>query len=96
MPIVDNNGQRGWQRYNRRESLMRWAGWLATMIVLVWCWQKISEGTEWSFVLDAPEQGADILGRMIPPDWAYFSRLIRPLWDTLTMATVGTLFAIMF
>ncbi len=96
MPVKDQNGQRVWQRYDQRQSLTRWAGWLITVAVFVWCWQKISAGTEWSFVLDAPEQGADILDRMIPPDWAYAKVLLRPLWDTMTMATVGTLIAILF
>jgi phosphonate transport system permease protein len=95
MPVKDQNGQRIWQRYDQRQSLTRWAGWLITLAVFVFCWQKIAAGTEWSFVLDAPEQGADILDRMIPPDWAYAKILLRPLWDTLTMATIGTFIAVL-
>lgn len=94
MAVIERNGRRTWRRYEARESLVRWAGWLITLAVFVWCWQKIAEGTEWSFVLDAPEQGADILNRMIPPDWGYSATLLRPLWDTLNMATLGTMIAI--
>ena len=54
----------------------------------------MAAGTEWSFVLDAPEQGADILGRMVPPEWSYARVLLRPLWDTLNMATLGTMIAV--
>jgi phosphonate transport system permease protein len=62
--------------------------------VFVWCWQQIAAGTEWAFVLDAPAQGADILDRMLPPDWPYANQLWRPLWDTLNMATLGTMIAV--
>lgn len=96
MPVREENGNRVWHRYEPKQSLIRWACWLVTVAVFVWCWQKISAGTEWSFVLDAPEQGADILSRMVPPDWGYITVLLRPLWDTLSMATLGTLIAICF
>src|SRR5690606_16188170 len=38
----------------------------------------------------ADEQAASLLGRMIPPDWSITASLMRPLWDTLNIATVGT------
>jgi len=94
MPVQTQDRGRIWRRYEPRESLVRWALWLAGVAVFVWCMQQISAGTEWSFVLDAPEQGADILDRMIPPEWSYIGVLIRPLWDTLNMATLGTLMAV--
>lgn len=94
MAVRSIDGRRDWSRYDARQSLLRWVAWLATVAVFTWCWQKIAAGTEWSFVLDAPEQGADIVDRMIPPDWAYTATLLRPLWDTLNMATLGTLMAI--
>jgi phosphonate transport system permease protein len=48
----------------------------------------------WVFVWDAPAQGADLLGRMIPPRWSYLPRLWWPLWDTMNIATLGTVLAI--
>jgi phosphonate transport system permease protein len=96
MPVKNNNGQRVWHRYEPRQSLIRWAGWLITVAAFMWCWQMIAAGTEWSFVMDAPAQGADIVSRMIPPEWTYAETLLRPLWDTLTMATLGTFIAILF
>ncbi len=94
MSVQSINHKREWQRYDRKAGLVRWLCWLIGLAVFVWCWQKISVGTEWSFVLDAPEQGADIIGRMLPPDWGYANTLMRPLWDTLNMATLGTMIAI--
>jgi len=39
---------------------------------------------------DADEQAASLIGRMIPPDWSITGSLMRPLWDTINIATVGT------
>jgi phosphonate transport system permease protein len=94
MAVDSINGRREWQRYDAKQGLVRWALWLVGLAVFLWCWQKIAAGTEWSFVLDAPEQGADIFSRMMPPEWTYANVLLRPLWDTLNMATLGTLMAI--
>jgi len=31
---------------------------------------------------------------MIPPRWSYVTRIWQPLWDTINIATLGTMFAI--
>jgi len=55
------------------------------------CWQIMTKDTNWAFLYDAPRQGGDILSRAFPPRLFYLSELIAPLWDTLNMATLGTL-----
>ena len=45
-------------------------------------------------MLDAPTQAADLLKRMVPPKWSYINNLWRPLWDTINIATLGTLIAL--
>ena len=54
----------------------------------------MTRDTIWSFVMDAPTQASDIGSRAWPPRWSYLSVLWRPLWDTLNMATLGTLLGI--
>ena len=54
----------------------------------------MTQDTIWAFVESAPQQAADIFGRMLPPRWSYAQRLWRPLWDTINIATLGTLLAI--
>jgi phosphonate transport system permease protein len=61
----------------------------------VFCWQVMTQSTIWAFVQDAPRQGADILSRALPPRWSYIERLLWPLWDTINMATLGTLLGIL-
>ncbi|MEA3291880.1 MAG: NnrU family protein, partial [Pseudomonadota bacterium] len=62
--------------------------------IFVYCWRLISEKTIWMFVLDAPQQAADLASRMVPPKWSYMQSLWLPLWDTLNIATLGTALAI--
>ena len=50
--------------------------------------------TTWALRVDAPQQGADLLARMMPPRWSYLGQLWRPLWDTINIATLGTALAI--
>ncbi|WP_417586821.1 phosphonate ABC transporter, permease protein PhnE [Pararhodobacter oceanensis] len=80
-----------WSYRTPRGRLLAWAGWLALVALFVWCWQIMTERTIWAFVQDAPRQAADIGSRMLPPRWPYLSELWAPLWDTLNIATLGTI-----
>ena len=46
------------------------------------------------FVTDAPRQAVDMMERMVPPKWSYMNSLWRPVWDTITIATLGTLMSV--
>ncbi|RFU12092.1 phosphonate ABC transporter, permease protein PhnE [Rhodobacteraceae bacterium W635] len=80
-----------WRHRTPRKRLFMWMGWLALVALFVWCWQLMTENTMWYFVLDAPRQAADIGGRMVPPRWSYLPELMQPLWDTINIATLGTI-----
>src|SRR3546814_13547560 len=54
----------------------------------------MTKDTIWAFVADAPAQAADIGSRMVPPRWDYLPALMQPLWDTINIATIGPLAAI--
>ncbi|HEX6141299.1 MAG TPA: phosphonate ABC transporter, permease protein PhnE [Geminicoccaceae bacterium] len=95
MPVREIDGQRVWKLRTTRAQWAIWAGWLVLVALFVWCWQVMTEGTIWTFVLDAPRQAADIGGRMVPPRWSYLERLWWPLWDTINIATLGTLLGIL-
>ncbi len=83
-----------WHRRTRGVQLAIWFGWLLGLAVFITCWQLISAKTMWFFVLDAPQQAMDLASRMVPPKWSYIDRLWRPIWDTLNIATLGTMLAI--
>ena len=85
-----------WQRRTTRKQLMIWFGWLVLVAIFVACWIYISNRTEWFFVFDAPRIAADIFGRATPPRWSYMEKLWGPLWDTLNVATIGTVVSLVF
>jgi phosphonate transport system permease protein len=96
MPVlVDQAGAPSWQLRTPRQRLAIWFGWLSLAALTVFCWRVMTADTIWGFVADAPTQAADIFGRMLPPRWDYANKLWLPLWDTINIATLGTVLAIM-
>lgn len=83
-----------WQLRTPKERLWRWIGWFWLIALTVFCWNLMTQDTIWAFVADAPRQASDIAGRMVPPRWGYLGELWKPLWDTLNIATLGTLIGV--
>lgn len=79
-----------WKRRTAAKSFLTWFAWLLLVAVTVYCWKVMNENTIWEFVKDSPRQIAEIGGRMFPPKWSYFPTLLKPLWDTINIATLGT------
>ncbi|MCH8953062.1 MAG: phosphonate ABC transporter, permease protein PhnE [Proteobacteria bacterium] len=94
MPISTLDGKPVWKHRTSRQSLALWAGWLALVALFVFCWQVMTKDTIWMFVLDSPRAAADLGSRMFPPRWSYIDKLWWPMWDTLNIATLGTLIGI--
>ncbi|GGE48570.1 phosphonate ABC transporter, permease protein PhnE [Agaricicola taiwanensis] len=91
MPVSTLNGQPVWRHRTTTRQMAVWAGWFALVALTVFCWQEMNRNTMWVFVEDAPQQAADLITRALPPRWSYLDRLWLPLWDTLNIATLGTL-----
>ncbi|KFL33076.1 MULTISPECIES: phosphonate ABC transporter, permease protein PhnE [unclassified Sulfurospirillum] len=94
MAHLETSAKKVWQQ---RMTFKRWMGWFSWLFILSFfmlCWQAMTQNTLWVFVLDAPTQAADLIDRMFPPRWSYITALLKPLWDTLNIATLGTLFGI--
>jgi phosphonate transport system permease protein len=83
-----------WRKRSTAAQWALWGGWLALAILFVYCWRLMTKDTIWAFVWDAPRQAADLGGRMVPPRWSYIEKLLWPLWDTINIATLGTLLGI--
>lgn len=94
MPVREEGGERLWRKRTARESLLNWFGLFVGLVITVISVRFISGQTIWMFVWDAPEQAADLVSRMFPPSWSYANRLWSALWDTINIATLGTLLAI--
>lgn len=92
MPVqTTTNGRKSWRHMTAKSELLQWLGWLVLVAAFVLCWQVMTQDTIWAFVYDAPKQGGDILSRAFPPRLEYINELWIPLWDTLNMASLGTL-----
>ena len=94
MPVDVVHGIPVWRKRNRRQTLLAYLAYLLAAVIFLVAFRFISNQTLWFFVLDAPEQVADLIGRMFPPRWSYANRLWVALWDTINIATLGTLIAI--
>jgi phosphonate transport system permease protein len=94
MPVARSSNELVWRHRAPRHQLAIWTGWLALVALSVFCWEVMTKDTIWSFVWDAPRQAADIGERMMPPASGYLAELVGPLWDTLNIATLGTLIAL--
>ncbi len=94
MPMTEQNGQKLWQVRTTNAQLIRWGGWLVGLAVFIFSWKEISDNTLWFMMDNVGEVVADIAGRATPPAWSYVLELGQPIWDTLAIATLGTIFAL--
>ncbi|MEN9774405.1 MAG: phosphonate transporter, permease protein PhnE [Pseudomonadota bacterium] len=81
-----------WERRTPRESLIQWLWMAGTAFAAIWAMSSLD--IEWSFLTDAHEQAADIARRMWPPRWSYLPEIIQPLIQTVHIATLGTMVAV--
>lgn len=96
MNTVQQGTTKIWRKRTSAAQWGLWAGWFALAILFVFSWQIMTQDTIWAFVWDAPRQAADLGSRMVPPRWEYIDKLLWPLWDTLNIATIGTMLGILF
>ncbi len=94
MPEIQTSTGTSWQVRTPRARLLLWLGWLFLVALTVWCWNVMTKDTIWAFVADAPSQISDIGSRAFPPRWEYINKLWLPLWDTLNIATLGTMLGV--
>ncbi|MBF5007764.1 phosphonate ABC transporter, permease protein PhnE [Diaphorobacter sp. NR2-3-3-1] len=82
-----------WQHHSFGQRLLRYLLWIFCIWAIVQSVRYIEVIPE--FLYDAPEQMADMLGRMWPVDWAYFQPdVLQGLMETLHMATLGTVLSL--
>ena len=87
--------RRVWQRHTLREKLARMALWLTIGLAVLASMNSIN--VIWEFLWDAPEQMLDMGRRMWPLDFAYYPASVHAaLLETFHIATLGTLFSMVF
>lgn len=83
-----------WTRYSTGQRVLRFAVYLALVIAIVQAVRSIDIIPE--FLYDAPQQMADLLGRMWPVDWAHYPESVHgALIETIHIATLGTILSVL-
>src|SRR5438132_2788490 len=84
---------RVWRRHSPRQRLARFAVWFVVVAAIMQSLRHVEVIPE--FLSDAPEQMADLLVRMWPPDAGYYQRTVHgALLETLHIASLGTLLSL--
>ena len=81
-----------WQRQSPRTVLLQWLWLVGTALAVVWSMSALD--IEWSYLSDAHIQAADLIERMFPPQWSYLPKVVQPLIETIHIASLGPLIAI--
>lgn len=89
MPIAPKPAH--WSKRSLRGDILVFMAWVLTLALVSWAFQVMTKDTIWAFVSDAPRQVQDVGNRMLPPDWSFIGEMLHPLWETLNIATLGTL-----
>ncbi|OGA45186.1 MAG: phosphonate ABC transporter, permease protein PhnE [Betaproteobacteria bacterium RIFCSPLOWO2_12_FULL_62_58] len=81
-----------WRRRSLRETAVGWL-WTAA-VAFAAAWSVSALDIEWAFFADAHEQAIDLAQRMWPPRWSYLPAIVRPMIETIHIATLGTAIAV--
>ncbi len=94
MPIIDKPDGPVWKRRKTPVQLLIWFGWMVAIAITVMAWKRIAANDLlWVYMPTAGQQAVDMMQRMIPPNWSYMDKLWKPVWDTLNIATIGSVMA---
>lgn len=74
-------------------TALRWLAILAVAALLLW-WTAGNLGFSWGELARGLPYIADVLGRMLPPNWSYMERLWKPAAETIQIALWGTLLGV--
>ena len=92
-PVALSAG-RNWQRYTPLQRRLRFGVWLVLVAAMAQSVRHVEIIPE--FLYDAPEQMADLLSRMWPPDRAHYPETVHAaLMETLRIASLGTLLSLL-
>ena len=81
-----------WRRRSPKETALGWL-WTAA-VALAAAWSVSALDIEWAFFADAHVQALDLVQRMWPPRWSYLPEIVRPMIETIHIATLGTAIAV--
>ncbi len=81
-----------WKRFSRKESIERHGVEFILLVLFIWATKSID--IYWPFVADAPKQAVDLIHRMMPPNFSFVKDIIPSMIETINIATLSTIFAL--
>ena len=94
MPIIQKTGGPDWRRRTMPKQIAIWFGWLIGLATTVYAGSRIADNDLlWVYLPSVGKEATDMVARMVPPKWSYMDMLWWPVWDTLNIATIGTVIA---
>lgn len=81
-----------WSRFTPRQRLQRYATFGIIVAAIGWALGNVE--IFWPWLIDAPEQMADLFGRMVPPDVTNLATILRTLLETVNIATIATVIGV--
>jgi phosphonate transport system permease protein len=74
----------------------QWVQWLAVLAAAcaTLAWSAHDLHLSISELVKGLPWVADFVSRMVPPNWSFMQRLVRPVFETIQLAIWGTLFAV--
>ncbi|SIS13168.1 phosphonate ABC transporter, permease protein PhnE [Natronorubrum thiooxidans] len=84
---------RSWQRHGTQRRIKRLLAALVATATVVgsWLWLEL----DLQYITSSPPELLDLAVRMYPPAWAYAPDIVMPLIETIHIAVVGTILAVM-
>jgi len=84
--------QKSWKRFDRRATLTRYLIGLISLAVVVASWRYLAMDLQ--YFASAPAEIADLFERSYPPAWSTAPGIVAPMIETIHIAVVGTIAAI--
>jgi len=81
-----------WHRYSMKQRIGRYSAFFLVAALLGWTFSTID--IFWPWVWSAPEEISDLFSRMIPPNPLTIPEILPALIETINIASIGTLFAV--
>lgn len=81
-----------WVRYTPKQKFFRYFSYLTVIAILVWTLNSLD--IYWPWVWSAPIEISDMIARMIPPNPRAITEIVPALIETINIATIGTVFAV--
>ena len=83
---------RTWERRTPRERIVRFALVLIALVAVAVSWRLLD--VNYSFLPTAFREFMDLVNRMYPPNVEYSGQILRPLVETVHIAVLGTVLAV--